>query len=199
MLVLPLGVDPCGSPSAGSCTSRTRSRRCRPTCERFREGSLTYGAAMVPVWREAHHEVGGFIEGATRFGYDLVPTRRWPGPRPPGRSPTSSSTTSATRSSPACRMAEAGRRACSPCTARWSRRSTPTPTPRSCAGCARRSGRTCRSPRRSTSTATSRPQMAETANILVGYQTYPHVDQRERGLLAARAADTDGARARFAR
>ena len=30
------------------------------------------------------------------------------------------------------------------------------------------------------------PQMAETANILVGYQTYPHVDQRERGLLAAR-------------
>jgi microcystin degradation protein MlrC len=27
--------------------------------------------------------------------------------------------------------------------------------------------------------------MAETANILVGYQTYPHIDQRERGLLAA--------------
>ena len=30
------------------------------------------------------------------------------------------------------------------------------------------------------------PQMAQTANVLVGYQTYPHVDQRERGLLAAR-------------
>jgi microcystin degradation protein MlrC len=29
------------------------------------------------------------------------------------------------------------------------------------------------------------PQMAETANVLVGYQTYPHVDQRQRGLLAA--------------
>jgi microcystin degradation protein MlrC len=28
------------------------------------------------------------------------------------------------------------------------------------------------------------PQMAETANILVGYQTYPHVDQRECGLNA---------------
>jgi microcystin degradation protein MlrC len=29
------------------------------------------------------------------------------------------------------------------------------------------------------------PQMAETANILVGYQTYPHIDQRQRGLVAA--------------
>src|SRR5262249_47317923 len=28
-------------------------------------------------------------------------------------------------------------------------------------------------------------QMAEAANILIGYQTYPHVDQRQRGLLAA--------------
>ena len=40
---------------------------------RFHEGSLTYGAAMVPAWREAHHEVGGFIEGADAFGRDLVP------------------------------------------------------------------------------------------------------------------------------
>ena len=28
---------------------------------------------MVPVWRDAHHEVGGFIEGAAKFGFDLVP------------------------------------------------------------------------------------------------------------------------------
>src|SRR6476659_6659092 len=41
--------------------------------DRFREGSLTYGPAMVPVWRDAHHEVGGFIEGATKFGLDLIP------------------------------------------------------------------------------------------------------------------------------
>ena len=31
----------------------------------------------------------------------------------------------------------------------------------------------------------SRPRMAESANILIGYQTYPHIDQRQRGLLAA--------------
>jgi microcystin degradation protein MlrC len=29
------------------------------------------------------------------------------------------------------------------------------------------------------------PQMVEYANALVGYQTYPHVDQRQRGILAA--------------
>src|SRR5437667_8612184 len=39
----------------------------------FRAASLTYGPALVPVWREAHHEVGGFIGGAETFGYDLVP------------------------------------------------------------------------------------------------------------------------------
>ena len=31
--------------------------------ERFLEGSLTYGPAMVPVWQSAHHEVGGFVAG----------------------------------------------------------------------------------------------------------------------------------------
>ena len=33
------------------------------------------------------------------------------------------------------------------------------------------------------------PRMAEYANALVGYQTYPHVDQRQRGILAAQLMD----------
>ncbi len=41
--------------------------------ERYLEGSLTYGPAMVPVWQSAHHEVGGFVAGAEKFGFDLVP------------------------------------------------------------------------------------------------------------------------------
>jgi microcystin degradation protein MlrC len=41
---------------------------------RFVEGSLTQGDQIVTVWREAHHETGGFIEGAKRFKFDLVPT-----------------------------------------------------------------------------------------------------------------------------
>src|SRR5688500_13744291 len=41
---------------------------------RFREGSLAVGPDVSPVWKDAHHEFGGFIEGASRFGYDLVPS-----------------------------------------------------------------------------------------------------------------------------
>src|SRR5271156_6024175 len=41
---------------------------------RFEEGRLTWGDAMLPVWREAHHEMGGFIAGAEREGYELAPT-----------------------------------------------------------------------------------------------------------------------------
>src|SRR5690349_13860794 len=42
--------------------------------QRFEEGSLTRGNAMLDVWREAHHEMGGFIAGSGPSGYDLVPT-----------------------------------------------------------------------------------------------------------------------------
>jgi microcystin degradation protein MlrC len=41
---------------------------------RFVEGSLAHGPEILNVWRDAHHEMGGFIEGAERFGYDLLPT-----------------------------------------------------------------------------------------------------------------------------
>ena len=41
---------------------------------RFAEGSLAFGPDVVPVWKDAHHEFGGFIEGAGRVGYDLVPS-----------------------------------------------------------------------------------------------------------------------------
>lgn len=41
--------------------------------ERFLEGSLTYGSAMVPTWKDAHHEAGGFVEAAGKFGFEAVP------------------------------------------------------------------------------------------------------------------------------
>ena len=40
----------------------------------FRAASLAEGDDLVPVWREAHHEVGGFLEGAGRYGFEVVPT-----------------------------------------------------------------------------------------------------------------------------
>ena len=36
--------------------------------QRFAEGSLTSGDEVLPVWRDAHHEFGGFIGGAEIFG-----------------------------------------------------------------------------------------------------------------------------------
>lgn len=36
--------------------------------------SVQRGAEIVSWWREAYHEVGGFIEGAATFGYELSPT-----------------------------------------------------------------------------------------------------------------------------
>ena len=56
---------------------------------------------------------------------------------------------------------------CSPCTARWSRRRSRTPTPRCCAACGPASA-PCRSRPRSTSTATSARAWRESADILVG-------------------------------
>jgi microcystin degradation protein MlrC len=41
---------------------------------RFEEGSWTRGAALLDNWREAHHEIGGFLAGAEPLGYEPVPT-----------------------------------------------------------------------------------------------------------------------------
>jgi microcystin degradation protein MlrC len=41
---------------------------------KFVEGSLARGEAILEVWRDAHHEMGGFIEGSQRFGFELAPT-----------------------------------------------------------------------------------------------------------------------------
>jgi microcystin degradation protein MlrC len=49
--------------------SSTRTDR-----EAFESASLKFGDAVIAEWKDAHHEMGGFIEGASRFGYELVPT-----------------------------------------------------------------------------------------------------------------------------
>ena len=40
----------------------------------FESASFKSGDALIAEWKDAHHEMGGSIEGAERFGYDLVPT-----------------------------------------------------------------------------------------------------------------------------
>ena len=39
----------------------------------FAAQSLTLGAGLVEEWRDAHHEMGGFIEGVEKHGAELVP------------------------------------------------------------------------------------------------------------------------------
>jgi microcystin degradation protein MlrC len=40
----------------------------------FEAGGLETGPGIYARWGEAHHEVGGFFEGATKFGFEAVPT-----------------------------------------------------------------------------------------------------------------------------
>ncbi|MBN9517208.1 M81 family metallopeptidase [bacterium] len=151
--------------------------------DRFREGSLTYGAALVPVWREAHHEVGGFLEGAEKYGYDVVPlAMAWATPSGP--------VTDAVFEH-VCDALVTGVRMAKPdgvLVALHGAMVTPT-YPDADAEILRRL-RAAVGPDVPIAASLDfhgnvSPQMAETANVLVGYQTYPHVDQRERGLLAA--------------
>jgi microcystin degradation protein MlrC len=50
----------------------------------FAVGSLAAGAALVHEWRDAHHEVGGFLEAAAAEGFEAVPLRMaWATPAGP--------------------------------------------------------------------------------------------------------------------
>ena len=150
---------------------------------RFEHGSLAVGPAVLPIWKDAHHEFGGFIAGAARFGYDPVPSvMAWATPSGPvddavldevvdriiadyRAAPTDGvllalhgAMVTAKHPSADTEVLRRVREAIGP----------DVPLVASLdfhANCD--------------------PRMADFANALVGYQTYPHVDQRQRGLLAA--------------
>ncbi len=44
------------------------------TIDRFREKDLHFGAEILDHWQGTCSELGGFIEGAARFDYEIVPT-----------------------------------------------------------------------------------------------------------------------------
>src|SRR5262245_17471495 len=39
----------------------------------FHEQGLSFGADLYREWRDAHHEVGGFLASANRLGFEPVP------------------------------------------------------------------------------------------------------------------------------
>lgn len=151
--------------------------------ERFQEGSLTYGPAMVATWREAHHEMGGFIQGADRFKFDIVPIAM----------------ALATPAGPVtddffehmCGVLETGCRMAQPdgvLVALHGAMATPR-HPSADAEVLRRLRAAVGPDVPLAATldfhGNASPKMAESADILVGYQTYPHIDQRARGVVAA--------------
>jgi microcystin degradation protein MlrC len=151
--------------------------------QRFHEGSLTYGPALVSVWREAHHEVGGFIEAAEKLEFDLVPIAM----------------ASATPSGPVtdeffehmCDVLLTGCRMAKPEGVLLALHGAMV-TPRYPAADAEVLRRLRAGVGPDIPIATTldfhgniSPALADYANILIGYQTYPHIDQRQRGVLAA--------------
>ena len=150
---------------------------------RFREGSLTYGDAVVPIWQDAHHELGGFIEGGAAFGYDVVPVAMaWTTPAGPVSDEFYDHFTDALAT---------GLKLARPdgvLLALHGAMVTPK-HPDADAETLRRV-RAALGPNVPLVVTLDfhgnvSPRMADTANALVGYQTYPHVDQRQRGLVAA--------------
>jgi len=43
------------------------------TRKHFEEAFLHHGEALVPVWKDAHHELGGFLEGCATHNLEIVP------------------------------------------------------------------------------------------------------------------------------
>ncbi len=150
--------------------------------KRFEEASLTTAEAMLPVWQDAHHEMGGFIAGADAYGYELIPTvMAWATPAGPVTDDVLDEVVSgiilAARQGHADGLLIALHGAM--VTARHPSADTEVL-------------RRLREAFPDKPIAVSldyhgnvAPQMADCADIIVGYQTYPHIDQRERGLLAA--------------
>jgi microcystin degradation protein MlrC len=150
---------------------------------RFEEGSLAVGADVLPIWKDAHHEFGGFIEGAGRFRYEPVPSvMAWATPSGPVADAVLDEVVDRIiadyRKAPTDGVLLALHGAM--VTARYPSADT----------------EVLRRVREAIGPgvplvasldfhANCDPRMADFADALVGYQTYPHVDQRQRGLVAA--------------
>ncbi|MBX6315367.1 MAG: M81 family metallopeptidase [Isosphaeraceae bacterium] len=149
----------------------------------FQEGSLTRGEALLATWREAHHELGGFIAGADRFGYELVPTvMAWATPSGPVEEEVLDEVVAEIIAGIERGRADGLLLAL--------HGALVTPAYADADGEVLRRLRAAIGPERPIVAtldyhANVSPVMVEHADALIGYQTYPHVDQRPRGLFAA--------------
>ncbi|VTT99753.1 Uncharacterized protein OS=Singulisphaera acidiphila (strain ATCC BAA-1392 / DSM 18658 / VKM B-2454 / MOB10) GN=Sinac_5999 PE=4 SV=1: DUF1485: MlrC_C [Gemmataceae bacterium] len=151
--------------------------------ERFLEGSLTYGSAMVPTWKDAHHEVGGFIGAAGKFGFEAVPLgMAWATPSGPVTDEFFEHFCDALTTGVRIAKADGVLVALHGAMVTPKYPAADTEIVRRLRGAA--------GPGKPLAVtldyhANVCPDLAKYADIVVGYQTYPHVDQRQRGLVAA--------------
>jgi len=149
----------------------------------FRSGGLHFGAEIEAAWGAAHHEVGGFFEGARAAGLEIRPTvMAWATPGGPVANAVLDEIVA--RIIDDCQrehvdgllLALHGAMVC--------------PTLPDADGEVLKRLRTALGPDRPIIAtldyhANVSPLMAGQADALIGYQTYPHIDQRAQGRQAA--------------
>lgn len=150
---------------------------------RFSAGSWERGPAVLPIWCDAHHEFGGFIAGANKHNYELVPSvMAWATPSGPVTDEVLDEVVADIiadcRASPIDGLLLALHGA------------MVTPKYPSADTEVVRRLRAALGPELPISVtldfhANADPAMTQYVQSIVGYQTYPHVDQRACGLLAA--------------
>ncbi|MGH9397243.1 MAG: M81 family metallopeptidase [Terriglobia bacterium] len=154
------------------------------TLEKFAEQALHYGPDIFPYWRRTASEMGGFLEGAERFGFELVPTLMawgWP------LGAVASETFETLAGDLVSRIGAAGRLDGVLLSLHGAMVSE---------GYADADGELLRRVRHAIGPemplvvtldfhANLTEEMVRWADAVVGYDTYPHVDQAERGIEAA--------------
>lgn len=149
----------------------------------FVEGSLTSGDALVQAWQAAHHEMGGFLAGAREYRFDALPTTMaWATPAGPVDDAVLDEVVA--RIIDDCRSSSPDGLLVSLHGAMVTQKhpSGDTEVLRRLRGAL---GPTLPIVVSLDYHGNITPEMGELANGLVGYQTYPHVDQRQIGLKAA--------------
>lgn len=152
------------------------------TRKRFEEGSFAQGNAIIPIWKDAHHEFGGFIEGSQRLGFDLIPSvMAWATPSGPVDDAVLDEVVAKIVADARAARFDGVLLALHGAMVTGKYPSADTEVLRRVREVIGKLPLVASLDFH----ANCDPRMADHADALVGYQTYPHVDQRQRGRLAA--------------
>jgi microcystin degradation protein MlrC len=153
----------------------------------FESGGLETGQGIVDRWGAAHHEMGGFLEGAATFGFEAVPTLMgWATPAGPLTADAYNELLDrlirAIRSAGPVDAVLLALHGAMVADGQADADGHTVATVRSLIG-----------PDRPLIVsldyhANVSPLVAQASDVLVAYRTYPHIDQRARGLKAAQLA-----------